>query len=210
MAVDRFIMGAAVAEATRYNEWEEFEEEVARESGTRRVARPISEPEHEADRRSQRPTVPVPGAPAMVSYAASEVRIEESTGLFGREPMTTADSQPMRRAGTLRLRLTPYAREHAKDDGDTEDTPGAMLEYLRRLGPLEQVPHVVAAIQTILVARLDHREGFILSLVDGRMDIDALLDASPMPTHRTLRILQSLRARGLVALRKPGEASASS
>ena len=107
------------------------------------------------------------------------------------------------KVGTLRLHLTPYAREHAHPDGDTDDTPAEMLEYLKALGSVEHIPFVTASMKEILMATLDHREGFVLSLVDGRSDIDALLDASPMPTHKTLRILQGLRARNLIALREP-------
>jgi hypothetical protein len=102
---------------------------------------------------------------------------------------------------TLRLRLTPYAREHAQADGDTDDTPGAMLDYLKMLGSVDRIPYVTAAMNEILLAKLDHREGFVLSLVDGRTNIDAMLDASPMPTHKTLRILHGLRARSLIAVK---------
>jgi hypothetical protein len=104
-------------------------------------------------------------------------------------------------ANTLRLRLTPYAREHAQADGETDDTPGAMLDYLKLLGSVDRVPYVTASMSEILMATLDHREGFVLSLIDGRSNIDALLDASPMPTHKTLRILHGLRARSLIAVK---------
>jgi hypothetical protein len=111
------------------------------------------------------------------------------------------DPSPVAPTTTLRLRLTPYAREHAQADGDTDDTPGAMLDYLRMLGSVDRVPYVTASMNQILMAKLDHREGFVLSLVDGRTNIDALLDASPMPTHKTLRILHGLRASSLIAVK---------
>jgi hypothetical protein len=39
---------------------------------------------------------------------------------------------------------------------------------------------------------LDHREGFILSLVDGRSPVETVLDASAMPLLDALRILCEL------------------
>jgi hypothetical protein len=55
--------------------------------------------------------------------------------------------------------------------------------------------------QEVMLAKLDHREGFVLSLVDGASDIDTILDACPMPTHKTLRILHELHQRGILGLR---------
>jgi hypothetical protein len=39
---------------------------------------------------------------------------------------------------------------------------------------------------------LDHREGFILSLVDGRSSLETILDASAMPVLDALRIVCEL------------------
>jgi hypothetical protein len=122
---------------------------------------------------------------------------EERTAAIEATVPAGAASRPQ----TLRLRLTPFAREHASADGDTDDTPGALLEYLKVFGSLDRIPVVTATMRDILMTDLDHREGFMLSLIDGKSDIDTLLDASPMPTHKVLRILQGLRARGLVSLR---------
>lgn len=108
---------------------------------------------------------------------------------------------PERRVDTLRVRLTPYAREHAVADGDTDDTPAAMLEYLKLLGSFERVPYVVASMRDVMMEKLDHREGFVLSLIDGTSDIDGILDACPMSTHKTLRILHGLCERGILGLR---------
>jgi hypothetical protein len=162
----------------------------ARQSGTRRVAH---EAKPDGRRASERPTLPVPGAASLVGYIESPPRIQRIA--------IEGSSRGSLKPSTLRVRLTPYAREHACADGDTDDTPGAMLEYLRLLGPLDRVPCVAATMESILVAKLDHREGFVLSLVDGRSDIESLIDACPMPTHKTLRILLVLRARGLIAVR---------
>jgi hypothetical protein len=78
-----------------------------------------------------------------------------------------------------------------------------MLDYLKILGSVDRIPHVRAAMSEILLAKLDHREGFVLSLIDGRSSIDSVLDASPMPTHKTLRILEGLRERNLIEVKDP-------
>jgi hypothetical protein len=176
----------------------------SRESGTRRVARRVTASPEIADlpeetppsRASQRPTVPVPGTASLVGYLACPPRIQQIA--------VDAGAEGAKRPVTLRVRLTPFAREHAVADGDTDDTPGALLEYLKVFGSLDRLPVVTATMTQILLTQLDHREGFVLSLIDGRSDIDALLDACPMPTHKVLRILQGLRARGLISLRPAG------
>ncbi len=108
---------------------------------------------------------------------------------------------PVARGHTLRVRLTPYAREHAVADAGTDDTPAEMLRYAKLLGSFDRLPHVTATMHEVMMAKLDHREGFVLSLVDGASDIDTILDACPMPTHKTLRILHGLYVRGIVGLR---------
>jgi hypothetical protein len=119
------------------------------------------------------------------------------------DPELAADpvGTPGRRVNTLRVHLTPYAREHAVADGDTDDTPAAMLEYLKLLGSFERVPYVVASMHNVMMEKLDHREGFVLSLIDGTSSIDTILDACPLSTHKTLRILHGLCERGILGLR---------
>ena len=116
-------------------------------------------------------------------------------------PVSLPLAMPIPRNKTLRIRLTPYAREHAVADGDTDDTPAEMLHYLKLLGSFDRLPYVAASMQEVMLAKLDHKEGFVLSLVDGASDIDTILDACPMPTHKTLRILYELYVRGVLGLR---------
>jgi hypothetical protein len=68
---------------------------------------------------------------------------------------------------------------------------------------LDDVPFVACLPTDMLDARLDHREGFVLSLVDGKSNVQTLVDSCPMPEEETRRILGALRAAGLVALRTP-------
>jgi hypothetical protein len=143
--------------------------------------------------------------PAFVERAPFEARPTERTLLLpvARElELDEGEAQEQKpRGNTLRVRLTPYAREHAIADGDTDDTPAAMLQYVKLLGSFERVPYVNASMREVMMAKLDHREGFVLSLVDGASDIDTILDACPMPTHKTLRILHGLCERGILGVR---------
>lgn len=61
----------------------------------------------------------------------------------------------------------------------------------------------VIAIADDLLRRLplDHRAGFLLSLMDGTMDLETVLDVSAMPREDALRMVRSLFELGVVAFR---------
>jgi DNA-binding IclR family transcriptional regulator len=48
---------------------------------------------------------------------------------------------------------------------------------------------------------MDHRAGFVLSLVDGVSAVEAILDVCGMPRAEALRILHELIDIGAIALR---------
>ena len=72
--------------------------------------------------------------------------------------------------------------------------------YLARLGSLTQVVQVALSGDQIRWLSLDHRAGFLLSLVDGISSIDELLDISSMPRLEALRILYGLLDQRVIAL----------
>jgi len=77
---------------------------------------------------------------------------------------------------------------------------GAALEgiYVARLGPMNRLPIVVIDPTLIDSLGIDHRAGFLLSLVDGASTIEAILDVCGMPRLDALRILHELVQRGAV------------
>jgi hypothetical protein len=87
-------------------------------------------------------------------------------------------------------------------DDDTFDNvvAGPLLEVRR-----SDVPHIVAAPPGSEAGLLDHREGFILSLLDGHSDLETVLDIAGMPHDEALAVLCGLCARGLVTLKLPGD-----
>jgi len=73
--------------------------------------------------------------------------------------------------------------------------------YAARLGPLERVPMVMVPRTQMRWLSMDHRAGFILSLIDGSSSVDLILDVCGMPKLDALRILQELVQQKIVAFR---------
>jgi hypothetical protein len=72
--------------------------------------------------------------------------------------------------------------------------------YAARLGPMDQVPSVVVPADQITWLSLDHRAGFLLSLVDGTSNIEEILDVSGMTRLDALRIMYTLAQQNVIAL----------
>jgi hypothetical protein len=98
--------------------------------------------------------------------------------------------------------------------GRAEDPTSELLECFRRgdfLAVLSIADRVVADKRPVVrlvpdeqlrSLSLDHREGFILSLVDGRSNLETLLDASAMPVLDGLRIVCELFDARVIGLAK--------
>lgn len=72
--------------------------------------------------------------------------------------------------------------------------------YAARLGSLDQRVTVAIPSEQIRWLSLDHRSGFLLSLVDGTSSVEELLDISGMAKLDALRILYNLREERVIAL----------
>jgi hypothetical protein len=75
-----------------------------------------------------------------------------------------------------------------------------MQMYCARLGPLDQVVIVSVPSDQIRWLSLDHRAGFILSLVDGDSSVEEVLDICGMPRLEALRMLFMLLEQRVIAL----------
>jgi hypothetical protein len=73
--------------------------------------------------------------------------------------------------------------------------------YAARLGALNRVPMVVVPRTQMRWLSIDHRAGFILSLVDGSSSVEMVLDVCGMPKLDALRILHELVVQKIVAFR---------
>jgi hypothetical protein len=73
--------------------------------------------------------------------------------------------------------------------------------YAAKLGPLDRVPTLMVQPQELRWLSLDHRAGFLLSLVDGTSTLEMILDVGGMPLLDTLRILNDLYQQRIIAFR---------
>ncbi|MGD0674767.1 MAG: hypothetical protein ABSC94_05075 [Polyangiaceae bacterium] len=74
--------------------------------------------------------------------------------------------------------------------------------FAAKIGALERVPVVIVPRAQMRWLSIDHRAGFILSLVDGASSVEMILDVSGMPKLDALRILQDLVDQRIVAFRQ--------
>jgi hypothetical protein len=72
--------------------------------------------------------------------------------------------------------------------------------FAARIGPLDQVISVVVSPEEVQWLSLDHRAGFLLSLVDGQSTVDEILDISGMTRLDALKILHDLAEQQVVRL----------
>ncbi|MEB2324346.1 MAG: hypothetical protein OZ921_17660 [Sorangiineae bacterium] len=72
--------------------------------------------------------------------------------------------------------------------------------YAARLGELTQIPSVATPNDEIRWLSLDHRAGFLLSLIDGASSVEEILDISGMSRLDALRIMFTLLEQRVIAL----------
>jgi hypothetical protein len=72
--------------------------------------------------------------------------------------------------------------------------------YSARLGSLDRVVAVAVPSDQIRWLTLDHRAGFLLSLIDGGLTVDQILDISGMPRLDALRIMYQLLDQRVISL----------
>jgi len=73
--------------------------------------------------------------------------------------------------------------------------------YTARIGPLDRVPVVDVARDQLRWLSIDHRTGFILSLVDGISSLEMILDVCGMPPLDALRMLFELVQQKIISVR---------
>jgi hypothetical protein len=73
--------------------------------------------------------------------------------------------------------------------------------YAAKLAPLDRAPLVVVPRTQMRWLSIDHRAGFILSLIDGSVSVETILDLSGMPRLDALRILHELVLQKIVAFK---------
>jgi hypothetical protein len=97
------------------------------------------------------------------------------------------------------LDLNPKDRAAQKCAESCRDTLKKM--YLARIGPLDRVPAVSVARDQLRWLSIDHRAGFVLSLIDGVSTVEMILDVTGMPELDALRILSELVQQRIISFR---------
>lgn len=161
----------------------------------------------------------VPPAPGIVSGASSELDEAWDEDEPSPPPATAASApaapKPPAEEMAERLSLGDYtgALRLAEDVLAAEPEHAAALEtadtcrevlrkmYAARIGPLDRIPNVTVARDQMRWLSIDHRAGFVLSLVDGVSTVEMLLDVSGMPTLDALRILSELVQQRIITFR---------
>jgi hypothetical protein len=64
----------------------------------------------------------------------------------------------------------------------------------------QRIPRLAVEPRDLTLLALDHREGFLVSLVDGVSTIETVLDLCAMPADEALEILESLALRGVLLI----------
>ena len=65
---------------------------------------------------------------------------------------------------------------------------------------LSRVPRVILSREELNAADLDHRDYFLVSLLDSRTTIEELFDICGMPSEEALALLEGLARRGVISL----------
>ena len=110
-------------------------------------------------------------------------------------------------------RTTPVGASMAEDSGAVRrstptppaGTPNLSLKELEatlfeQLGGKRRVPKLAIDPHHITLLALDHKSGFLLSLVDGKCTLDEILDIAGLPRVDALRILSELREKGVLKI----------
>ena len=154
------------------------------------------------------------GADPVVGFGErTEDARASGTAETAKPPMQIA--KPRDREMNDRVELGDYtgALEIAEDIlKDTPDNVGAKAVaetcrtvlrqmYAARIGPLDRVPVVMVPRDQLRWLSIDHKAGFVLSLVDGVSSLEMIIDVSGMPELDTLRILSELAQQRIISLR---------
>ncbi len=130
-----------------------------------------------------------PDEPDAASRPTSEERI--STERVSRKSASFEDAEP----GTGMRR-----KERSGRPPVTVDEVGAAAVKLARTTRRDSAPKPIGSRAMIAKAPIDTRAAFVLSLVDGRNTMDAIIDMSGMLEEEVKPILERLARLGLISL----------
>lgn len=118
-----------------------------------------------------------------------------------RSSLSSARFPPERDTGTRAKPSTaPTAPTPRSRPPVTVDEVGATALKIARSTRREGAPKLIASRAIVAKAPIDTRSAFVLSLVDGRNTVDAIVDMAGMPADEVKTILERLARLGLIEL----------
>lgn len=141
-------------------------------------------------------TVPAPPAPP----AAPSLEAQVQTMVQGAIDLMGLDDH----SGAMDLILK--AQKLAPDHPDVlqlrERSERTLLKMLEsKLGRLDAVPSVLLKQDEVIWLNLDHRAGFVLAQIDGKISFEDLFAVSGMSRLDTARVLAQLKEQGVISVR---------
>ena len=94
---------------------------------------------------------------------------------------------------TLPFDLSEYARDATGEPRTESPAESGELDF-----DLDGVPQLCATQDELMKAKLDHKAGFLVSLLDGISTVEMITDVAGMPRDEALAALQSLYLRRLI------------
>jgi hypothetical protein len=97
---------------------------------------------------------------------------------------------------------TPYPAALARKQEEEPESETHRAPTARRIAAtapfFARVPKVVLSRAELNAADLDHREYFLISMLDGATTVENLLDICGMPAEEALALLDGLMGRGII------------
>jgi hypothetical protein len=159
--------------------------------------------EFEADEGDgvERPTlVPKFDVEGFAMRVSGEIRGPQAT-ITDEAAVEAARLQSLPSAPPARVPSETPPKDASKGAGKA--TPAAGLQEVKDpmdvLGSLSFVPRHIISVDQLTRMQLDHHAGFLLTLVDGVLSFETIIDVCGMPRADALRVLADLVRRGVIS-----------
>ena len=139
--------------------------------------------------------------PPMFSSAGGDFELDESLSVDFGWPSLSSTSVSTGSTGDVDLTTEGFAPDMTESNeilSDTGEIHQTEREAWEALENLQTVPRQLIDETDLVWQRLNHREGYILSQVDGQTSFAELIDIAGLPAAKTRRILVRLLTSGVI------------
>ena len=138
--------------------------------------------------------------PPLFSSTGSDFELDESLSVdFGWPTLSSTgqSSYGNELAEDTTEAFTPDIKHISSKLGDIEDTQSE-AEALERLEDLNRIPKLLMDEPDLVWQRLNHREGYVLSQIDGSTSFADIIEIAGLAEDKTRRILVRLLRAGVI------------